>query len=428
MALALDDHERSMLAGEHGEGAAFAARLVVRAAEVLGAERLIPITRAHVDSCLYHGEATIDFVQRMVEGEARVAVPTTLNVGTLDLLHPELWRGSSREAERGRLLMEAYRSLGCRPTFTCAPYQLADARPGFGEQVAWAESNAIAFCNAVIGARTERYGDFSDIACAVMGRVPDAGLHRDEARRATMALRIGSDVPHRLMSSDALHAPLGIVLGRRAGSRVAAITGLQPHQPEEGLKAMAAAAASSGSVAMFHVVGSTPEAPTLEAALGGTEPEEVGIIGLDELRDARDALSSAESAGPGTPVGAISLGTPHASLGELRDIASMLDGAQVAGGVELLISTARDVLAEAESDGTAGRLQAAGAELLVDTCSYLGPVLRPTPLPIMTDSAKWAWYAPANIGAQVVFGSREECVRSAVAGRVWRDPTLWGAA
>ena len=191
MALALDDHERSMLAGDRGEGAALAARLVVRAAEALNAERLIPITRAHVDSCLYHGEATIDFVRRLVDGGASVMVPTTLNVGTLDLLHPELWHGSREVAERGRLLMEAYRSLGCRPTFTCAPYQLADARPAFGEQVAWAESNAIAFCNAVIGARTERYGDFTDIACAVMGRVPDAGLHRDEARRATLALRIG---------------------------------------------------------------------------------------------------------------------------------------------------------------------------------------------------------------------------------------------
>lgn len=428
MTLALDDHERSMLAGERGDGAALAARLVVRAAEALGAERLIPITRAHVDSCLYHGEATIDFVERLVHGSARVSVPTTLNVGTLDLLHPELWRGSPRVAERGRLLMEAYRSLGCRPTFTCTPYQLADARPSFGEQVAWGESNAIAFCNAVIGARTERYGDFTDIACAVMGRVPDAGLHRDEARRATVALRLGSDVPERLLSSDALYPPLGLVLGRRAGSRVAALTGLPAHQPDERLKAVAAAAASSGSVAMFHVVGSTPEAPSLAAALGGRDPEEVGIIGLDELRDARNALTSAEPAGPGTRIGAVSLGTPHASLVELRDIASMLDGAEVAPGVELLVSTARDVLADAEADGTSDRLRAAGAELLVDTCSYLGPVLRPTALPVMTDSAKWAWYAPANIGAQVVFGAREECVRSAVTGRVWRDPTLWGEA
>ncbi|HEX6473953.1 MAG TPA: aconitase X catalytic domain-containing protein [Candidatus Limnocylindria bacterium] len=428
MPLALDDHERSMLSGEHGAGAALAARLVVRAAEVLGAERLIPITRAHVDSCLYHGEATIDFVQRLVDGGARVGVPTTLNVGTLDLLHPELWRGPAETAERGRVLMEAYRSMGCRPTFTCAPYQLADARPSFGEQVAWAESNAIAFCNSVIGARTERYGDFTDVACAVTGRVPDAGLHRDEARRATVVLRVGSDVPERLASSDALYPPLGIVLGRRAGSRVAAISGLPPHVSEDSLKAVAAAAASSGSVAMFHVVGSTPEAPTLEAALDDREPKETGEITLAELRDARDALTSARDAGPGAQIGAVSLGTPHASLTELREIAALLNGNQVAGGVELLVSTARNVLAEAEADGTAMQLRSAGAELLVDTCSYLGPVLRPSPLPTMTDSAKWAWYAPANIGAEVVFGSREECIRSAIDGRVWRDPALWGDA
>ncbi len=121
-------------------------RLVVRAAEALRADRLIPITSAHVDSCLYHGEATVDFVERLVDGGAQVGVPTTLNVGALDLLHPELWRGDARTAERGRLLMGHYRSLGCTPTYTCAPYQLSFARPALGEQVAWAESNAIVFC------------------------------------------------------------------------------------------------------------------------------------------------------------------------------------------------------------------------------------------------------------------------------------------
>lgn len=159
-------------------------RLVVRAAEVTGATELIDVTGAHVDSCLYHGEATLDFVQRLVDGRARVRVPTTLNVGALDLLHPELYRGDRRTAERGRLLMDRYRALGARPTFTCAPYQLADSRPALGEQVAWGESNAIAFCNSVLGARTNRYGDFIDVAAAITGRVPDAGLHRTEARRA----------------------------------------------------------------------------------------------------------------------------------------------------------------------------------------------------------------------------------------------------
>ena len=129
--------------------------------------------------------------------------------------------------------MDRYRALGARPTFTCAPYQLADSRPGLGEQVAWGESNAIAFCNSVLGARTNRYGDFLDIAAAIAGRVPDAGLHRTDARRATLVLRLADDVPERLRASDALAPVLGIVLGRRAGSAVAAIDGLPPGQPED---------------------------------------------------------------------------------------------------------------------------------------------------------------------------------------------------
>jgi len=406
-----------------------AMRLVVRAAEVLGAERLIPITRAHVDSCLYHGEATVDFVERLIDGGAQVTVPTTLNVGALDLLHPELWRGDPRTAERGRLLMDHYRSLGCQPTYTCAPYQLPFARPAFGEQVAWAESNAIVFCNSVLGARTERYGDFTDIACAITGRVPDAGLHRTEARRAVLVLRLGDDVPADLRDSDALYPVIGIVLGRRAGSRVAVIDGLPPAASEDRLKAIGAAAASSGAVAMFHAVGSTPEAPTLDAALQGGEPEEVVVIGLAELRAARDELSTVAGGGvPGTPIGTVSVGTPHASLDELRAIERELAGAGPAPGVELLVSTARSLLADAEEEGLARRLRALGVELLVDTCSYIAPVLRPSPLPAMTDSGKWAFYAPGNIGVEVVFGTLRECIRSAVTGRVWRDADPWGAA
>jgi hypothetical protein len=404
-------------------------RLVVLAAQALDAPGLIPITGAHVDSCLYHGEATIDFVDRLLEGEAVVTVPTTLNVGALDLLHPELWRGERAAAERGRVLMERYQQLGCTPTYTCAPYQLAFARPALGEQVAWAESNAIVFCNSVLGARTERYGDFTDIACAITGRVPDAGLHRDESRRAVLVLRLADDVPMSLRESDALYPVLGLVLGTRAGRRVAVLDGLPAGLSEDRLKALGAAAASSGAVAMFHAVGSTPEAPTLAAALHDGAPEEEGRITLADLRAARDQLTTAGAgAEPGRPIGCVSLGTPHASLAEMRAIEDELAGSRPATGVELLVSTSRQLLAEAEELGLARRLRDLGVELLVDTCSYIAPVLRPSPLPAMTDSGKWAFYAPGNIGVEVVFGSRRECVRSAIAGVVWRDPALWGAA
>jgi len=397
-------------------------RLVIRAAEATGAERLIDVTQAHVDSCLYHGEATLDFVRRLADGRARVSIPTTLNVGAIDLLHPELYRGNPRIAERARLLMDRYRALGARPTFTCAPYQLADVRPTLGEQVAWGESNAIAFCNSVLGARTNRYGDFIDIAAAITGRVPDAGLHRTAARRATLVLRLADDVPGALRAADVLFPVLGIVLGRHAGSSVAVIDGLAPGQSEDRLKALGAAAASSGSVAMFHVVGSTPEAPLLDDALQHRAPKRVDLIRLAELRDVRDELSTSS----GEQLAAVSLGTPHASLAELERYAAMLGDRRVHPDVECLVSTGRDVMGEASERGIVGRLHEAGVELLVDTCSYIAPILRNSAGPVMTDSGKWAYYAPGNIGASVVFGSSSECIRSAVAGRVVRDDAVWG--
>ncbi|MFN2417389.1 MAG: aconitase X [Candidatus Limnocylindria bacterium] len=424
MSPALSRLDQELLDGTHGDGSAFAMRLVVRAAEVTGAQRLIDVTRAHVDSCLYHGEATLDFVGRLAGGHTRVRIPTTLNVGGLDLFHPERYRGDPRIADRARLLMDRYRALGARPTFTCAPYQLADVRPAFGEQVAWSESNAIAFCNSVLGARTNRYGDFIDIAAAVTGRVPDAGLHRRDARRATLVLRLADDVPPTLRDADVLFPVLGIVVGRRAGSTVAVVDGLAPGQSEDRLKALGAAAASSGSVAMFHVVGSTPEAATLDDALQHGAPERVELIGLGELRAARDELTSET----GERLAAVSLGTPHASVAELDRYAAMLGGRRVHPGVECLVSTGRDVLAEASERGFVGRLRDAGVDLLVDTCSYVAPMLRNAAGPVMTDSGKWAYYAPGNIGASVVFGSSAECIRSAVAGRVVRDLAPWGGA
>ena len=201
----------------------------------------------------------------------------------------------------------------------------------------------------------------------------------------------------------------------------ALIDGLAPGQSEDRLKAVGAAAASSGSVAMFHVTESTPEAPTLDDALQHQAPDAVELVTLADLRGARDELTTEA----GEQLAAVSLGTPHASLAELERYAAMLGERRVHDGVQLLISTGRETLAEAARNGISERLRDAGAELLVDTCSYIAPILRSGDGATMTDSAKWAYYAPGNMGARVVFGSTAECIRSAVAGRVTRDDALW---
>jgi predicted aconitase len=410
----LDDGDRALLRGERGEGAAFAMRLVVRMAEIQGAPRLRGVTNAHVDSCLYHGRAGLDFAERLLAGGASVAVPTTLNVGSLDLLHPELVRLDDETAAAAKRLMDAYVAMGCRPTWTCAPYQLPE-RPARGQHVAWAESNAIVFANSVLGARTERYGDFIDACAAITGRVPDAGLHTDRGRRATLVLRLS--LPEALLGADVLFPVVGHLLGRLAGSRVAAIEGLPLTAGEDRLKALGAAAASSGSVALFHAIGVTPEAPTLETivAEGAGEVEVTG----DDLRAARDDLAPVPD---GAEIGAVSVGTPHASVPELRRLAELVRA--VPPRVPFYVNTGRAQLAAA--GGVASDLADAGVTVVTDTCTYVTPLFGAVPGPVMTDSGKWAWYAPSNVGVDVALGSLEECVRSAAAGRVERDTTIWG--
>jgi len=422
MVLRLNDRDEARLAGTEGEALRMATSIVARLAAAMDAERLLDVTGAHVDACLYLGPATLDFADLLADAGARVAVPTTLNVSSLDLRHPDLYRGDPDEARAARCLMERYEEMGCRPTWTCAPYQ-AEARPGLGEHVAWAESNAIAFANSVLGARTHRYGDFVDIACAVTGRAPAAGLHLDANRLASVVYRLDG-ASSDLQDRDVLYPVLGGLVGRSVGKAIPVVDGLPPEVSEDRLKALGAAAAATGSVGLFHVVGSTPEAPDLATALGGREPDRVVDVTPSDLRAARDLLTT----GVGDRLDVVSLGTPHYSVAELGRLAELLGDRRVHPDVELYASTSRDVLREVELRGWVARLEAAGVRLVVDTCTYVTPIIDADARTAMTDSAKWAYYAPGNLGLEVAFGSTEDCVESAVAGRVVRDEGIWAGA
>jgi predicted aconitase len=417
MALQLTSDDRAVLAGASGEGLALAMRVLTAVAEAMGATGLLDISGAHIDGCLYQGQVGLDFVERLAVDGARVKVPTTLNVGSIDLLHPELYQGDPAEALASRRLMQMYEDLGCLPTWTCAPYQLA-VRPALGEQVAWAESNAIVFANSVLGARTHRYGDFLDVCAALTGRAPAAGLHLDENRRAEVVFDVSNLAP-RLLASDVLFPALGHIVGAGSGNAVPAIVGL-PAATEDQLKALGAAAAAAGAVAMFHAVGITPEAPDLATALHGRAPRATVKVTPAAIRKTRDQLSTLADG----PIGAVCVGTPHASLAEMEQVAELLAGRRIATGTEAYISTGRDIAAQANVNGTTNRLTAAGFTVVTDTCTYVSPVLRGSG-PVMTDSAKWAYYAPANMGVDVIFGSLAEVIESAVAGSVRRDESLW---
>jgi predicted aconitase len=416
----LSDWDRALLAGAEGPAGQVAMRIVVEMARVAGATELIGVTSAHIDGCLYHGQAGLDFAERLLRDGAAVRVPTTLNVASLDLLHPERFRGDPETATAARRLMDAYVAMGCRQTWTCAPYQLPE-RPGFGEHVAWAESNAIVFANSVLGARTARYGDFIDICAAITGRVPNAGLHLTDRRRGRLVFDVRS-LPDRLLDQEVLYPLLGHLIGARSGRLVPVVDGLPAGVTEDRLKAVGAAAASSGEVGLVHVVGSTPEAPTLAEALQHHPPHEVVEVTPAMLRAARDQLTTAGN-GQARLVG-VNVGTPHFSEVEFGQLVALLAGRSVHPEVEFYASTSRHVLARIEARGWAASLEAAGVRLVVDTCTYVTSILEHTEGMVMTSSAKWAWYAPGNLGVRVALGSLRDCVESAVEGRIVRDDAL----
>lgn len=384
-------------------------RIILAAARAQGAPRLIPVRAAHVDSCLYHGPSSLDFVHALLRGGGKVQVPTTLNVGGIDLSRPDIFIGSDEERDGSRELMNCYVELGCQPTFTCAPYQLP-GRPEAGTDVAWAESNAIVFGNSMIGLRTNRYGDLIDICAAITGRVPYSGLHVPENRAARAVFTVDDDV--RATDPDLLPALLGHHVGKRTATMVPVVDGLQGLVIDEDWgKSFGSASASSGGVAMFHLAGVTPEAPDLTTALRGQPPLLELRIGVADIAQAhRELTSTALDAA----LGGVSIGTPHLSRNQLVEMAGQLAGRSVR--VPTYATSSRSVFA-AEPEAV-GSLVDSGVTIVADTCTY-GPskIMKPDGA-VMTNSAKWAYYAPSHLGFSVLLASRFDCLESAVRGKI----------
>ncbi len=419
MTLTLTHKDQAMLRGDHGPATKMAMSILVRMAEVSGAQALLDITGAHIDSTVYIGDAGLEFAERLAGLGAKVAVPTTLNVSGLDEHHWREWAVPNRWAQQAYRQMVAYQSMGTVATWTCAPYQ-TELKPKFGQQIAWGESNAISFANSVIGARTERYPDLFDVCCAITGRAPAIGLHLTENRAGRLLLQL-RDVPADLQRRDDFYPVLGHFMGKVALDRIPVIAGMQVTPNDDQLKAMCAAGASSGAVAMFHMVGVTPEAPTLEEAFHGKQPEETLIITMDELRQARRELTHTDN----DSLDLIVLGSPHFSLAEFKALAPLVAGKQKHPRVKFLVTSSRAMTQLAQQAGFLETLQAFGAQLTVDTCILTSPMLPAEVQYLMTNSAKFAYYSPGLLGKRITFGSLQDCVDSAVAGRIVRDESAW---
>jgi len=409
--------EQTLLASDAQPATAMAMRILVDMAKLMGADQLVPITSAHIDGCVYFGDAGVLFAEKLRDLGGRVAVPSSLNVGALDILHPDLVLADDYAKRMSRRLMDAYVDLGCTQSWTCAPYQ-AGYRPKLGEQIAWAESNAIVFANAVLGARTNRYGDFFDICAALTGRAPYIGLHLEKNRIAEILIDLSALSPA-LLNEDSFYPVLGAWLGETVGSTVAAIKGLPVDVGEDRLKALGAAAASTGAVALFHVIGVTPEARTEAKAFGGEPPRTVIAPTSSMMRTARDKLSTTLSEN----IDCVALGSPHFSLAECQALAALAE--EKIFQKPVYVCTRHAVLQILEVGGLRKKLEEAGVIFVIGTCVVVTPILKQTSGVLMTNSGKFAHYSPSTVNHEVIFGSLSDCVRSAMTGRVERDERLW---
>ena len=416
MMIRLTDRDRQGLDGRSGEGTRLAMSIIVRMAEVCGAEELLDVTQAHIDGCGSLSDSSLQFAETLASGGAEVSIPTTLNMGPLDLQNWKAFGVPGDFAAKAIRQARAYTDMGCIPTWTCAPYQ-GYLTPRFGQQIAWGESNAVVYANSVLGARTERYGDYIDISAAVTGRVPRQGLHLKENRRGQLLVRLVDFDPGRLRE-ETFWPAFGHFLGPVAGDRIPVIEGLPPDATDDQLKALGAAAASSGAVALLHAVGLTPEAPTAADAFQGGRPEETIEVHSGDLDAAAADLSTADE---GASLDVVLLGCPHFSFAEFCRLAEQVRLAPGKSRCQFIVITSTQAHALLERSGFLASLTAFGVRITLDTCMFHTPMVAPGTRVVMTNSGKCSYYAPGELGVKVAFGSLADCVRSAVEGRVRRE-------
>ncbi|MHA6234858.1 cis-3-hydroxy-L-proline dehydratase [Pseudomonas fluorescens group sp. PF-69] len=418
----LTEQDQALLGGEQGKAAQVAMQIVLRMAELQGARSLVDVTQAHIDGCIYTGPASLRFARQLVQWGAKVRVPTTLNSISVD---QRRWRELGVDPALGEpasALGDAYMAMGAQLSYTCAPY-LLDSAPKAGEQIVWAESNAVVYANSVLGARTLKYPDYLDICIALTGRAPLIGCHLDAQRKA----RLQIELPALGELDDAFYPLLGYHIGALAGSRVPLVLGLEKRKPSlDDLKAFGAAFATTSAAPLFHIAGVTPEAIDPAQVLDAGTRIPVEKIRLQDLMLSWRELNSARD----PRVDVVSLGNPHFSLGEFAHLARLGRGRHKHPDVVLAITCGRAVLEQAREAGHIAVIEAFGATLVTDTCwCMLGePVIPPDATTLMTNSGKYAHYAPGLVGRKVHFASLAECVDAAcsatASGRLpaWLQP------
>jgi predicted aconitase len=427
--LHLTDDEKAMLDGERGPAHGKAMQLLVRYAEALGAERFVDVTNVagvpgsatpflqQYYQCQGDGYDVI-FSRFDLDSDEVVAVPR-MSVHACHLqggVDPENWPVLGAKPEHAALSRASEAAAAAREVRilkTCTPY-LAGNVPARGEHCAWMESSAVVYCNSVLGARTNTEGRESTSAAMLTGKIPDWGFHCDEYRLGTHHIEVDVEVAS-LMD----WGMLGYFVGEKVQERIPVLTGKLTGPDLIRHKHFGAAAASSGGVEMYHMVGITPEAGTLEQAFGHRSPHQTLRYGKAERRWTYDVLNSRAR---DAEVDYVMLGCPHAALEQIKEACELLAGRRISANCNLWIFTSRAVRSVADSAGYTRLIREAGGHLLTDTCSAISQAVPPGTKVAALDSAKQVHYLPAMTGIQAWFGSTRDCIQAALTGRWSGEP------
>jgi len=407
--LSLKDKE--ILEGKHGKAASLAMEVLLKIAVIQKAESLLDVTQAHIDACIYHGPSSLEFARELSKRGAQFSIPTTLNAISVDQRKWKQHGISNTVGQPASDLGSLYMSMGAQLSYTCAPY-LLDTAPIFGEQIVWAESNAVMFANSVLGARTQKYPDFLDVFIALTGRAPASGGHLDRGRLPTVCIAV--EAPN--YPDESFWPLLGYHIGLHASNDIPMIIGLNDLIPNhDDLKAFSAAFATTGSSCMFHMEGITPEASgAMEYYEKSGLKKTLLTVTTADLRHSFLELNTAKE----PAVQAICLGNPHFSMAECAQLAKLCRGRSKHPDVKVMVTLGRAVYETCAAHGIIETLDSFGVQFITDTCWCMitDPLISADANTLMTNSGKYAHYGPALVKRGIHFGTLAACVDAACTG------------
>lgn len=391
----LTKEEQRMLDGEHGEAARQSMEILVALGKIYDAEKMIPVTSAQIAGVSYKtiGDAGLQYLQDLVDKGARVQIPSFLNPAGMDKEQWKQMKVPEAFAKKQIEVLDAYAAMGIIMTCTCTPY-LVGIRPKLGEHIAWSESSAVAFANSVLGARTNREGGPSALAAAICGVTPEYGLHLNENRIAELVVDVQCEI-----KTNTDFGALGAIVGELAKNKNPAFIGIDEKiASEDKLKSLGASMAASGSVALFYAKGVTPE------YVVSNKPEKITITDK-EIKAAKEKLASAIT---GDKPDLITLGCPHASIQEIKEVADLVKGKKLK--CELWVCTARATKKVADSMGLTKIIEAAGGRIVADTCMVVCPLEEMGHKTTGANSGKAAKYLASLCRQKVVFKDLDELI------------------